>query len=231
MQAKFEEILVPMSEALIDEDQRQHIRFEAFFANTMFHEVAHGLGIKNTINGRGTVREALQEKASTLEEGKADILGLYMISELLDKGEYDDASLMDHYVTFVTSIFRSIRFGATSAHGVANLVRYNFFKEMGAFTRDPETGTYRVNAEKMPEAIATLSEQILRLQGNGDYEGVVAFINELGQMDDVLQGDLDLLAEEGIPVDIVLEQGLSVLGLQLQIMLETTGTPANVRLP
>lgn len=231
MQAKFEKILVPISEVLIDEDQRQHIRFEAFFANTMFHEVAHGLGIKNTINGRGTVREALKEKASTLEEGKADILGLYMISELLDKGEYDDASLMDHYVTFVTSIFRSIRFGATSAHGVANLVRYNFFKEMGAFTRDPETGTYRVNAEKMPEAIDTLSEQILRLQGDGDYEGVVAFIDEMGQMDDVLQGDLDRLADAGIPVDIVLEQGLNVLGLELQIMLEAVKSPAQVRLP
>ena len=213
MQAKFDQILVPISEVLINEDQRQHIRFEAFFANTMFHEVAHGLGIKNTIDGRGTVREALQEKASTLEEGKADILGLYMISELLEKGEYDDASLMDHYVTFVTSIFRSIRFGATSAHGIANLVRYNFFKEMGAFTRDAETGTYHINADKMPDAIDTLSEQILRLQGDGDYEGVVAFINEMGQMDDVLQGDLDRLAEAGIPVDIVLEQGLSVLGL------------------
>jgi hypothetical protein len=231
MRAKFEQILVPISEVLIDEDQRQHIRFEAFFANTMFHEVAHGLGIKNTINGRGTVREALQEKASTLEEGKADILGLYMISELLDKGEYDDASLMDHYVTFVTSIFRSIRFGATSAHGVANLVRYNFFKEMGAFTRDAETGTYHINAEKMPEAINTLSEQILRLQGDGDYEGVVAFINEMGQMDDVLQSDLDRLADAGIPVDIVLEQGLNVLGLELQIMLEAVKSPAQVRLP
>jgi hypothetical protein len=231
MQAKFDKILVPISKVLIDEDQRQHIRFEAFFANTMFHEVAHGLGIKNTIDGGGTVREALQEKASTIEEGKADILGLYMISELLASGDYDDAGIMDHYVTFVTSIFRSIRFGATSAHGVANLVRYNFFKEMGAFTRDAETGTYHVNAEKMPDAINTLSEQILRLQGEGDYEGVLAFIAEMGQMDDVLQGDLDRLAEAGIPVDIVFEQGLNVLGLELQIMLDTVKSPAQVRLP
>jgi hypothetical protein len=231
MQAKFEKILLPITDVLIDEEQQQHVRFEAFFANTMFHEVAHGLGIRNTLDGSGTVREALKERASRMEEGKADVLGLYMIAELLERGEYDDATLMDHYVTFTASIFRSIRFGATSAHGIANTVRFNFFKQMGAFTRDPETGTYRVNPEKTHAATNALSEKILRLQGDGDYEGVVAFINEMGQIGDELQGDLDRLAEAGIPVDIVVEQGLSVLGLELQIMLETVKSPAQVRLP
>jgi hypothetical protein len=214
MRAKFEKILLPISAVLIDKEQQQHVRFEAFFANTMFHEVAHGLGIRNTLDGSGTVREALKEKASRMEEGKADVLGLYMITELLERGEYDDATLMDHYVTFTASIFRSIRFGATSAHGVANMVRFNFFKDMGAFVRDPETGTYRVDPEKTHAATNALSEKILRLQGDGDYEGVVAFIDEMGQIGEVLQGDLDRLEEAGIPVDIILEQGMEVLQLE-----------------
>ncbi|HEY4664380.1 MAG TPA: hypothetical protein VIG85_05290, partial [Comamonas sp.] len=86
MQAKFDQILVPIAHVMIDESQQKNIKFEAFFSNVMFHEVAHGLGIKNTINGKGSVREALKETQSALEEGKADILGLYMVNQLLKKG-------------------------------------------------------------------------------------------------------------------------------------------------
>ncbi|MEM7105543.1 MAG: hypothetical protein AAF502_20565 [Bacteroidota bacterium] len=89
MKAKFDKILVPIAGELIAEDQRQHITFDAFFSNTMFHEVAHGLGIKNTIDGSGTVRKALKEHASATEEGKADILGLHMITQIHEKGELD----------------------------------------------------------------------------------------------------------------------------------------------
>ena len=143
MQAKFDKILEPIADELIDKSQREHITFDAFFANTMFHEVAHGLGIKNTIDGNSTVREALLDIASSMEEGKADILGLYMITELHKASELGDVDLRDYYVTFMTSVFRSIRFGASSAHGKANMVRFNFFLENGAFIRDPETGRYR----------------------------------------------------------------------------------------
>ncbi|RMG24768.1 MAG: Zn-dependent hydrolase, partial [Bacteroidetes bacterium] len=101
MRAKFDHILLPIADVLIAEDQRKHITFEAFFANTMFHEVAHGLGIKTTINGKGTVRQALKEQASALEEGKADILGLYMVTQLFDKGEIQEGELEDYYVTFL----------------------------------------------------------------------------------------------------------------------------------
>src|SRR5690606_29841139 len=54
MQAKFDKIVVPIAEVLVAADQRKHIHFDAFFQNVMFHEVAHGLGIKHTINGKGT---------------------------------------------------------------------------------------------------------------------------------------------------------------------------------
>ncbi len=212
MKAKYDQILLPISEQLIVPEQRNNITFDAFFANTMFHEVAHGLGIKNTINNKGTVREALKEHAGALEEGKADVLGIYMITKLHDKGELKDAELQDYYVTFMASIFRSIRFGASSAHGKANMVRFNYFKEKGAFTQN-DAGLYKVDMEKFREAIDALSNDILVLQGEGDYEGTGKLLNESGQIDSDLQESLDKLSEKNIPVDIVFKQGTGVLGL------------------
>jgi hypothetical protein len=209
MRAKFDKIMVPIADALLDPEQRDLVTFDAFFANTMFHEVAHGLGIKNTIDGSGTVRSALQEQASALEEGKADILGLYMIREMIREQEWD-GDLNEHLATFFASIFRSIRFGAADAHGRANLVRFNFFDSMGAFTRNAD-GTYRLDFEKAQEATTALAEKILRFQGDGDYEGVLRFVEEMGQVSPQLQADLDRLSDQGIPVDIVFDQGVSVL--------------------
>ncbi len=213
MRAKFDKILVPISEALIAEEQRRHITFDAFFANTMFHEVAHGLGIRNTLDGRSTVREALKDTASALEEGKADILGLYMITRLHEQGELGDTDLEDYYVTFLASIFRSVRFGASSAHGRANMVRFNFFQDAGAFRRDPATGKYSVDMPTMRQAMADLSRRLLTLQGDGDYDGAQQLLAELGVVRPGLETDLQRLAAAGIPVDVVFEQGPSVLGL------------------
>ncbi len=214
MRAKYDKILEPISEVLIAEDQRQYITFDAFFGNTMFHEVAHGLGIKNTINGKGTVREALKEYASALEEGKADVLGLYMVSELRKDGMVTEGSIQDNYVTFMASIFRSIRFGSSSAHGKANLIRFNYFKEMGAFTYDEQTQTYRVHFDKIAEATDSLSNKILTLQGDGDYEAVAAFVEKYGKVGDQLRHSLDRLSEQSIPVDVTFNQGAEVLGLE-----------------
>ncbi len=212
MRAKFDKILLPISKVLIAEDQRQHITFDAFFSNTMFHEVAHGLGIKNTIDGQGTVRKALKEHSSALEEGKADILGLYMIKQLHDKGELT-GDLKDYYTTFMAGIFRSVRFGASSAHGKANMIRFNFFQEMGAFSRDEASGTYSVDFEKLEAATEALSRLILTTQGDGDYDGVAKLVAEKGIIGAQLQSDLDRLGAASIPVDIVFEQGVEALGL------------------
>jgi uncharacterized protein YcfL len=211
MKAKFDKILLPLSGVLIDPTQREYITFDAFFANTMFHEVAHGLGIKNTINGKGEVGEALKELTSALEEGKADVLGLYMITQLHKKGEID-GDLKAYYTTFIASIFRSIRFGASSAHGKANMIRFNYFQEKGAFSRN-DNGTYTIHYDKMEDAMNSLSELILTLQGNGDYDGVAKLVKEKGVITTQLQADLDGLTAKGIPVDVVYKQGIDVLGL------------------
>lgn len=213
MRAKFDEILVPISGVLIDPSQRKNVTFDAFFANTMFHEVAHGLGIKNVVGKIQTVREALSNQASALEEGKADVLGLYMVESLHEDGALEgEAPLLDYYVTFVAGIFRSIRFGAASAHGRANLARFNFFKEKGAFVRG-EDGRYRIDPVKTREAVRALSKTILELQGNGDYDAVTAFMDQYAVLGSDLREDLDRINAASIPVDIVFEQGREVLGL------------------
>ncbi len=210
MKAKFDKILVPISDILIAEEQRKHVTFDAFFANTMFHEVAHGLGIKNTINGKGDVRSALKEQYSALEEGKADILGLFMVTKLHEMGELGDADLMDNYVTFMAGIFRSVRFGAASSHGKANMVRFNYFLEKGAFTKN-ENGTYAIDMAKMQEAGKDLTQMILRIQGDGDYEAAKTMIIERGIIGPDLESDLDMIDAAGIPVDIVFNQGVEYL--------------------
>jgi len=212
MRAKFDAIMVPIAGELIAPEQRKHVTFDAFFANTMFHEVAHGLGIKNTVNGKGTVRDALKELGSGIEEGKADVLGLYMVTRLHEQGELG-GSLEDYYTTFLAGIFRSVRFGAASAHGQANMLRFNFFADRGAFTRDAN-GLYRVDMAAMRRAVDQLSGVLLKLQGDGDYAGVEQLTKELGVIRPQLQSDLDRLASRAIPVDVVFTQGKSVLGLQ-----------------
>ena len=213
MRAKFDKILVPIGKELITDDQQQHIVFDAFFANVMFHEVAHGLGVKNTINHKGTVRGALKEQAGALEEGKADILGLYMVTRLQQQGEMPDANLDDNYVTFLAGILRSIRFGAASAHGLANAAELSYLQERGAFSRDSATGRYRVDLTRMRSAVDSMAGAILRLQGDGDYEGVKRFMGQRGKIPAAVQSDLDRLGGKGIPVDIVFEQGRDALGL------------------
>jgi peptidase M49-like protein len=206
IRAKFDKILVPIANELIVADQLPKVGFDPFFENVMFHEVAHGLGIKNTLAGKGTVREALKERYSALEEGKADILGLYMVKQLAEQGAVEDPSVSDNYVSFLASLFRSIRFGASSAHGRANVAAFNFLAERGAFARGAD-GKYRVDYPKMEQGMTALARTILVLQGDGDYAGVGAFQERYGQIGAQLRADLDRLNTRGIPVDIVFEQG------------------------
>ncbi|MDT8308206.1 MAG: Zn-dependent hydrolase [Bacteroidales bacterium] len=212
MHAKFTHILEPIAEIVIHPEQRDHVTFDAFFSNTMFHEIAHGMGIKNTITDEPTsVRKALKEAYSPIEEGKADILGLWLVTQLHDRGELE-GDLMDYYVTFMAGIFRSSRFGASSSHGKANMMRFQYFMENEAFTRDDE-GFYLINLEIMKELTASLANKILVIQGNGDYEAAAKWVKTKGVVPEILQHDLNRINEAQIPVDIVFSQGPKKLGL------------------
>ncbi|MFA6922695.1 MAG: Zn-dependent hydrolase [Bacteroidales bacterium] len=212
MKAKFDNILVPISGVLIDESQKKYIKFDAFFNNVMFHEVAHGIGIKQTINGKGSVREAMQNTASAFEEGKADILGLFIVTKLIEKGIVTDCTTEENYVTFMAGLIRSVRFGASDAHGKANMMCFNYFENMGAFKRSGN-GTYKVDFEKMKLAMNSWSKEILEIQGNGYKEKALKYLNESGIIKPELQKDIERLKNANIPKDIVFEQGKEVLGL------------------
>jgi hypothetical protein len=213
MQAKFDNILVPISKVLTDPAEQKNITFDAFFSNVMFHEVAHGLGIKNTITGKGQVREALKEKFSAFEEAKADILGLYMVSWLIDKGELKNVSLEDSYVTYMAGIIRSVRFGAADAHGKSNMMCFNYFEDHGAFKRNAD-GTYHVDMKLTKKAVEGWSAMVLKFEGDGDYEGASKYMEQYGVIRPQLQKDIERLKTARIPVDIIFDQGMEALGLK-----------------
>jgi len=212
MQAKFDKILVPISKVLIDPAQQKNIKFDAFFGNVMFHEVAHGLGIKNTITGKGNLRQALKEQYSGWEEAKADVVGLWMVTWLIEKGELTNITVEDAYVTYMAGLIRSVRFGAAEAHGKANMMCFNFFEDKNAFSRNAD-GTFKVDIAKTREAVNEWSAFILSVEGEGDYDKAVNYMKENGKIRPELQAGLDKLKEANIPKDVVFEQGVAALGL------------------
>ena len=213
MQAKFDKMVVPIARLVIDPEQQKHIRFDAFFENTMFHEVAHGLGVKYTLQGNQDVRGALKDNYTSIEEGKADILGLFCITKLAEWGVIQNKDLMDNYVTFIAGIFRSCRFGAASAHGKANMMQFAHFIESRALTRDADKGYYTIDFEKMKKDIEIIAGEYITLEGDGDYDKASQLIAAKGIVSPILQKDLDRIAQAGIPKDIYFQQGLQTLGL------------------
>lgn len=211
MQAKFDKILLPIGKLIIEPEQQKNLKFDAFFWNVTFHEVAHGLGVKQTINGKGSVDEAMGTEKTSWEEAKADILGLFMVCKLIEKGEIKEITKEDAITTYIAGILRSVRFGASSSHGKANMMCYNFMEQGGAFTRN-EDGCYHIDFEKAEQTVRDWAALILKTQATGDRTFAEKFRNENGQIMPALQKDLDNINAAGIPRDIRFNQGLKVLG-------------------
>jgi hypothetical protein len=213
MQAKFDKILLPIGKLIIVPEQQKNLNFDAFFWNVTFHEVAHGIGIKNTINGKGSVDKALGTEKTSWEEAKADILGLFLVMKLIEMGEITNITAEDAMTTYIAGILRSVRFGAASSHGKANMMCFNFFEKAGAFTRN-EAGQYVIDFDLAFKAMTDWAELIIITQGNGDFEFAKKYRAENGGITETLQADLDLVNNSGIPRDIRFNQGLKVLGLE-----------------
>lgn len=212
MKAKYDNIMMPIAKEMICREQLKNVTFPAFFGNVCYHEVAHGLGVKKTVNTHQSLRDALKNQYSAWEEGKADICGLYLVESLINKGELKDATVDDIYVTFIAGLLRSVRFGATEAHGIANIMCYNYFQEYGAFSKD-EMGKYVVNVPKAQEAMKNWAAFILSIEGEGDYAKATHYAAEHGVVGADLQKDLDKINGANIPLDITYNQGLKALGL------------------
>lgn len=212
MQAKFDRIMKPIGEMLIEPAQQQHLKSDAFFWDVTFHEVAHGLGVKTTVNGKGSVDAAMQTENTNWEEAKADIVGLFLVCHLIDEKEITDITVEDAITSFIVGLLRSVRFGAADAHGVANMMCYNYMENAGAFTRNGN-GTYHIDYDKARIAINGWISLILKTQGEGDFEFAKNYRKENGVIFPNLQKDLNRINKAGIPRDIRFNQGLDVLGL------------------
>ena len=204
MMAKFDKIMAPIGEVLVTPEQLQYLSADAFFWNVTFHEVAHGLGVKQTINGKGTVDQAMGDQKTSWEEAKADILGLFMVNKLIEMGEITDITKEESIATFIAGIVRSVRFGSASSHGKANMMCFNYMEDHGAFSRNAE-GKYVVDFEKAAAAIDSWAALILETQATGNFEFAKKYAAENASIRETLAAEVALVNNAGIPRDIVFD--------------------------
>ncbi|MGF7148310.1 hypothetical protein FHS96_001938 [Sphingomonas zeicaulis] len=200
--AKFDRILQPMAGKVLVPDQAGLVVKKYMEAETLFHELSHSLGPGSiTVDGRKTtVNAELKELNSALEEGKADIMGVWNILFMMEKGEMPAAEEPQLWATYFAGIFRAVRFGIDEAHGQGAAMQYSYLKEKGAFVWDEEARRYRIDNAKMRAGLAALIADVVRLQGTGDYAGTKAFLSRYGKLDDDAETVIEGL--NGIPVDI-----------------------------
>lgn len=201
-EAKFEKLLKPIADIVLDHNQLPFVTFDGFFNHTLMHEMSHGVGPGFiTVNGVNTeVKKELKETYSTLEECKADILGMYNNIFMIDKGVYTREFEKDILVTFLAGIFRSVRFGINEAHGGGNAIIYNFLLEKGGYKYDPVKKNVSVDFVRIYPALKELANKVLMIQATGDYQAAKDFIQKYAVDSESLKILRDKLSS--LPVDI-----------------------------
>ncbi len=200
--AKFEKQLIPISKIVLDSSQLPYVTFDAFFSHALMHEMSHGVGPGFiTVNGRKTeVSKELKETYSTIEECKADVLGMYNNIFMIDKGLFPKTFANETWVTFLGGIFRSVRFGITEAHGSGNAIIYNYLLEKGGYEYNPETNKAKVNFDKIYGSVKELAHILLTIEATGNYDGAKELIKKYAVISPSMRTLIDELS--GIPVDI-----------------------------
>jgi hypothetical protein len=180
---------------------RSHVQFDAFFTHMLMHELMHGLGPHSiTVNGRATtVRQEMKELSSVVEEAKADVSGLFALQFLVDRGKLDKAFQQTMYTTYLASMFRSIRFGLTEAHGRGVALQLNYFLDHGGVTV-AQDGTFTVDAAKIRQNVIDLTRDIMTMQANADYAAAKQMVETLAVNRPPTKAILDKLKD--VPVDI-----------------------------
>ena len=200
--AKYRRILAPMADLVLVPDQARLVVEKYMTNETLFHELSHSLGPGTiTLNGRQTtVNAELKDVYSASEECKADVMGVWNILYMMQRGEIPAAEKEQLLATYFAGIFRAVRFGIDEAHGRGAAVQYSYLKEKGAFAWDPAAKRYRIDYARMETGIRDLVADLVRLQGNGDYEGTKAFFDRYARLDDTARAVLATM--DHIPVDI-----------------------------
>ena len=200
--AKYLKIILPAGRLLLSRDQSANLSGKAFFWNTVMREIAHGIGVKETVTGKGTVTEALGEDALTIEKVKDNVLGLFLNLQSIAAGQNDPTLRReDALATFVVSTIRSARFGEATALGCGNIILYNYLKEKEAFSID-RSGDYVVDFDKAEAAATELASRVLTIQGDGDREAARRLIETYGTPSETLLLDFAAMKRARIPVDV-----------------------------
>lgn len=200
--AKYLKIILPAGRLLLARDQRANLSNPAFFWNTVMREIAHGIGVKETVTGKGTVTEALGEEAQTIERIKDNALGLFLNLQSIAAGQSTPTLRReDAIATFVVSTIRSARFGEATATGRANIILYNYLKEKEAFSID-RSGDYVVDFDKTEAAVTELASRVLTIQGDGDREAARQLSEAYGTASETLLLDFAAMKRARIPVDV-----------------------------
>lgn len=209
--AKFEAIVFPLSQLVFDKEQRKQVNSDAFFSNVLFTEMAKSLGIKNTLNNKGLVRDALKDCYTVADIVKSYALTLFLAERLFEVGEIKN-DLTDNYITFVANILRVIRLGESSSYAKANLICFNYLTDNDAIIFNSNS-TITINYEIMRLVINDLSKKIIIMQGDGNYDEISSFIEKYNVKTEGINQLLDIIDENDIPKDIAFEQGINQLKL------------------
>ena len=201
-EAKFNKTLIPISRVVLAPAQQDALSFDSFFTHILAHELMHGLGPHNiTVNGKATtVRMELKELSSALEEAKADVTGLWALQYLIDKGTLDKKMEQSLYTTYLASMFRSVRFGLTEAHGKGVALQFNYLMDQGAIKFDERTGTFSADLPLFKDGIRKITHDIMTIQAEGSYEKARDMLTKYGVIRPAMQQSFNRLKD--VPVDI-----------------------------
>lgn len=200
-EARLNQIIIPIGKRLITEDQIKFMTDIGFFDFVLMHEIAHGIGPRYIHGTERPVNEGLRELYSWIEENKADITGLHSLKYLREKGIMDEALRKQHFVSYLGSIFRTIRFNTTEAHGKAAIVSLNFLMEHGGIVYDEGSKRYGINFERIDEGVTLLANELLLIEAEGDYERAKELEQKYAGTPDIVQESLDSLKD--MPIDLV----------------------------
>lgn len=202
MDARVNYVVLPIGKLLMREDQARLATMDGYLAVVLMHEISHGLGpnYARTSAGQRDIRESIGPAYSGLEEAKADIVGLFGLNWLMDKGMLPKERAPEYYASHVAGIFRTVRFGVAEAHGRAEMMEFNYFSEQGAITRDPQSGRYAIDMGKMPGAIAALAKELLEIEATGDRKRAEDWFKKYDSMPSELKSALENIHD--VPVDI-----------------------------
>ncbi len=193
-------IVKPLAKEILPKENLQYITSNAFFVNTIMWEIGNSLGLKNTINGKGTVREALKETATIIEYVKNNLMSLYLVNRLAQVDEIQN-DLKENYYTFVVDLIRALRFGKLNNYSKANLITLNYFFKTKAIKIGWDN-KIRIQIDKFKTITDSLIRKIIVMQGNGDYKQAKSFIKQYNYIPPELYNLLQKVNSKHIPVDI-----------------------------